>query len=303
MLDVSIIIVSWNTKKLLSECLDSISAYSDGYSIETMVVDNHSTDGTLDLLRVQYPQVRVVVNDDNIGFARANNQGVGLTAGEYVLLLNSDAMLTPGALRSLMELAQSHPKAGMVGARLAYPNDRFQASHSPIPTLRQEFLILSGLGRVFYGSSYPSAGPEEEKGPQKVGYVEGACMLAARKAYLDVCGLDEGYFMYAEDVDICFAMQKKGWEVWYQPVAKIIHVGSASSKDRKPQREADLYRSRVRFFRKYYGSRQAAMLKGFIYFFSILKFFAHTLMRLISRGQWGRPVVSLNLLFSTLKEA
>lgn len=303
MLDVSVIIVSWNTKKLLSECLDSITACSDGYSIEIVVVDNHSMDGTLDLLREQYPQVRVVANDHNAGFARANNQGVDLTTGAYVLLLNSDAMLTPGALRSLMELAQSHPEVGMVGARLVFPNNWFQASHSPIPTLRQEFLILSGLGRVFYGSSYPSAGPDEEKGPQKVGYVEGACMLARRKAYLDVGGLDEGYFMYAEDVDICFAMQRKGWEVWYQPAAKIIHVGSASSKTRRPQREADLYRSRVRFFRKYYGRGQAAVLKGFIYFFGVIKFFAHTFLRFISRGQRGRPVVSLNLLFSTLKEA
>ncbi len=303
MFDVSIIVVNWNTRQLLRDCIDSILRHSEGYSVEIVVVDNHSSDGSVEMVREQYPQVLLIANEENTGFARANNQGVRAASGRYVLLLNSDAMLTPGALRSLMELAASNPRIGMVGAQLIYPDGSFQASFTRIPTLRQEFLILSGLGRLLYGRTYPSFGPEESAGPQPAGYVEGACMLAPRSAYLGVGGLDEGYFMYAEDVDLCFAMHRGGWQVWYQPEARIIHLGSASSKNRKPQREADLYRSRVRFFRKNYGNSSAAALKALIFAFTVVKMAAHRVLRLVSGGRLGRPVVGMRQLYTTLKGA
>jgi len=303
MFDVSVIVVNWNTRQLLRDCIDSILRHSEGYSVEIVVVDNHSSDGSVEMVREQYPQVLLIANDENTGFARANNQGVRAASGRYVLLLNSDAMLTPGALCSLMDLAQSNPRIGMVGAQLIYPDGSFQASFTRIPTLRQEFLILSGLGRLLYGRTYPSFGPEEAAGPQPAGYVEGACMLAPRSAYLEVGGLDEGYFMYAEDVDLCYAMHRGGWQVWYQPAARIIHLGSASSKNRKPQREADLYRSRVRFFRKNYGNSSATALKALIFAFTAVKMAAHRVLRLLSGGRLGRPVVGMRQLYTTLKGA
>ena len=128
-------------------------------------------------------------------------------------------------------------------------------------------------------------------------------MLSPRSAYLEVGGLDEGYFMYAEDVDLCFAMHRGGWQVWYQPVARIIHLGSASSKNRKPQREADLYRSRVRFFRKNYGDSSATALKALIFAFTAVKMAAHRVLRLLSGGRLGRPVVGMRQLYTTLKGA
>lgn len=303
MIDVSIIIINWNTKKLLGDCLASIQACAGDMAIETIVVDNASSDGSQDMLREQYPWVHLIANSENTGFARANNQGAKAALGRYVLLLNSDAFLTENALQTLVAFADAHPRAGMVGARLLNMDGSFQASFTPLPTLWREFLILSGLGRLLFGQCYPSNGAAIEQGPQLAGYVEGACMLCPREIYDKVGGLDEGYFMYAEDVDLCFAMYRQGYEVWYHPGVEILHVGSASSKNRRPQREADLYKSRVRFFRKYYGDVSAATLKGMIFFFTAIKNAIHLPLRWVSRGRLGRPVVTMRYLISALKEA
>jgi hypothetical protein len=219
-----------------------------------------------------------------------------------MLLLNSDAELRPDALHALLRLAEAQPRAGIVGARLLNPDDSFQASHSPFPTLWQEFLILTSLGRRLYGRWYPSRGPEVERGPQIVDYVEGACLLVRREAFDEVGGLDEGYFMYAEEVDWCFAMKQHGWQVWYQPEAVVTHHGGASSQHRRAGREADLYRSRVRFFRKHYGDGAALMLKALLYAFTTMKLLAHGALRLVSRNRLGRPVVGLGDLRAALQD-
>ncbi len=303
MIDVSIIIVNWNTRDLLAQCLQSICDAASNLSFEIIVVDNASTDGSQALVRQSFPNVRLIENTENVGFARGNNQGLAVSKGRYALLLNSDALLLANAAQMMLDLAEAKPQAGIVGAQLLNPDDSFQASHTPFPNLWQEFLTLSGLGRMLYGRWYPSRGPEEDKGPQRVGYVEGACMLVRREAFEDVGGLDEGYFMYAEEVDWCYTMREKGWQVWYQPAAKVVHLGGGSSRSQRTQREADLYRSRVRFFRKHYGDRAAWLLKLQIYSLTTIKIVVHGLLRLASGGRYGRPVVSLRHLAAELREA
>ena len=303
MSDISIIVVNWNTCDLLADCLESIAKTAGALDAEAIVVDNASTDGSQAMVQQRVPHVRLIANPSNVGFARANNQGIAVSDGRYALLLNSDARVTPGAIQALVRLADAEPRAGIVGAQLINPDGSFQASHTPFPTLWQEFLILSGFGRVLYGRWYPSRGPEEGKGPQIVDYVEGACMLVRREAFEDAGGLDEGYFMYAEEVDWCYAMQAKGWQVWYQPAAKVIHIGSGSSRHRRPQREGDLYRSRVRFFRKHYGDGAARLLKLQIYGFTAVKTVLHKALHLLSGGRYGRPVVPLRHLAVELKKA
>lgn len=303
MLDLSIVVVNWNTRDILSQCLASIYAYPPGSEFEVLVVDNASTDGSQRMVQRRFPHVHLIANPDNVGFARANNQGMAISDGRYALLLNSDARVTPGAIQALVRLADAKPRAGIVGAQLLNPDGSFQASYTSFPTLWQESLVLSGFGRILHGRWYPSRGPEEDKGPQIVDYVEGACMLVRREAFEDAGGLDEGYFMYAEEVDWCYAMQAKGWQVWYQPAAKVIHLGGASSRHRRPQREGDLYRSRVRFFRKHYGEGAARLLKLQIYGFTAVKIVVHKLLRLVSGGRYGRPVVSLQHLAMELKKA
>lgn len=270
---------------------------------EVIVVDNGSSDGSQAMLRECFPNVQLVQNIENVGFARANNQALAVSKGDFALLLNSDAMLLPGAAKALLNLARQAPRAGIVGAELLNKDGSFQASHTPFPDLLQEFMMLSDLGRLLFGGYYPSRGPDEEKGPQVVDYVEGACLLVRRDAYKEVGGLDEDYFMYAEEVDWCYSMREKGWEVWYEPSAKVIHLGGGSSLNRPLQREADLYRSSVQFFRKHYGGKAALLLKLEILGLTAAKTVVHRILRLVSRGQIGRQVVSLRRLAEELREA
>lgn len=298
--EVSVIVLNWNTRDLLAECLNTILQNAQGFELEIIVVDNASTDGSQAMLQRSFPQVRLLANPTNVGFAKANNQGMATSKGRYMLLLNSDAFLQPGALQALVSLAEVKPQAGLVGAQLLNPDGSFQASHTFFPTLWREFLILSGLGRALFGHWYPSHGPEEAKGPQFVDYVEGACLLVRREAFETVGGLDEDYFMYAEEVDWCYALRARGWQVWYQPAARVIHLGGGSSRGRSTQREADLYRSRSMFFRKHYGPGAGRLLKMQIYGFTAVKIAVHGLLRLVSRGRYGREMPSLGSLMKTL---
>jgi N-acetylglucosaminyl-diphospho-decaprenol L-rhamnosyltransferase len=300
--ELSIVVVNWNTRQLLAECLASLYQHPPACSFDIWVVDNASTDGSVEMLRQRYPEVHLIANAENLGFARANNQAMAQSAGRYVLLFNSDAAATPEALEALVGLAQAQPRAAIVGARLLNPDGSFQAAYTAFPTLWREFLILTGLGRLVHGRWYPSAGPESSPAPREVDYVEGACLLVARQAILAVGRMDEGYFMYAEEVDWCMAMKRAGWQVWYQPRAEVIHHGGASSRRRRPQREADLYRSRVRFFRKWYGAGAARGLKALIFGATALKAASGGWMWRLSGGRYGRPVVSLGYLARALRE-
>ena len=294
--DVSIIILNWNTRDLLAQCIDTLGQHMGSLTHEIVVVDNASTDGSQAMLQSRYPHVRLIQNDGNVGFAAGNNRGMRESTGRAILLLNTDAFVTEGALQAMLRLADAQPKAGLIGAHLRNADGSFQASFTPFPTLAREFLILSGLGRLLLGKRFPSADPEVEKGPQVVDYVEGAALLVRREAFEQAGGLDEGFFMYAEEVDWCYSLRQAGWQVWYQPSARIIHLGGGSSKTRRTAREADLYRSRVRFFRKHYGLVPAAGLKALIYGSVLAKQAVHGALRLVSGGKRGRPVTTFQQL-------
>jgi GT2 family glycosyltransferase len=299
--DISIIIINWNTHDLLAACLRSIYQTARNLDLEIIVVDNGSKDDSCEMLRREFPWVRLIENGENVGFARANNQAARMAQGQYIFLLNSDAELQTDSLQLILALAKNEPKAGIVGAHLLNPDGSFQASHTPFPTLWREFLILTGLGRASSGRWFPSRGPELDKGPQPVDYVEGAALLIRRDIYLQLNGFDEGFFMYAEEVDLCYRLRKAGWQVWYHPQARILHHGGGSSLNRRTQREGDLYRSRVRFFRKHYGNRAAEFLKLQIYILTAVKLVYHKLLHLFSFGRYHRPVISLRDLAGQLK--
>ncbi|HEY4690056.1 MAG TPA: glycosyltransferase family 2 protein [Anaerolineae bacterium] len=293
--DVSIIILSWNTLSLLANCLRSIPQGIGTLDVEILVVDNGSSDGSQEMVRQQFPHVCLIENGQNLGFARANNQAMAASHGRYVLLLNSDTIVQPKAIEAMVACADADSTIGVVGAQLLNADGSFQASHTRFPTLWHEFLILSRLGRLWYGSWYPSHGPGQSQQPADADYVEGACLLARREAVTQVGGLDEGYFMYAEEVDWCFNMRRAGWRVAYVPQARIIHLSGGSSKS-STRREALLYRGRVRFFRKNHGSWRAAILKAMIYASTAIKLVWHRLRR-------GRAVVGWRELRAALQEA
>lgn len=300
--DISVVIVNWNTCVLLAKCIAAVEREAASVLHDIWVVDNGSRDDSVAMLRRNFPHVHVIESQVNLGFAGANNLAMQRSEGCYLLLLNTDAIVTPGSILALLDLAERTPRAGIIGAHLLNPDGSFQASHTDFPTLWQEFLILTTIGRRLRGSWYPSHGPEEAKGPQRVDYVQGACMLVRRDALAEVGGLDEGYFMYAEEVDWCRRMANRGWGVWYQPAAKVLHIGGASSAKRKTSREADLYRSRVRYFRIHHGWLQAEVLKAMIVAFTGMKQIGHALMRWFTRNQRGRQVVTVGDLLVALRK-
>lgn len=301
--DVSVVILNWNTRDLLLECLRVVEANTDGLAVEVLVVDNASTDDSVASVCQGFPHIRVVESATNLGFAGGNNLGAREAAGRYILLLNTDAFLRPGTLGRLVGLLDANPGAGLCGARLLNADGSFQASHTAFPTLTREFLILSGLGRLLFGQHFPSQGPDRASGPRQVDYVEGACLLLRPEAYWQVGGLDAGFFMYAEEVDLCMTLRRAGWSVWYHPEAEVVHLGGASSAERKPEREGDLYVSRVRFFNKHYGPVAARLLTGQIYLLTALKNLLHHGLRLLTGGRRGRQVISLDRLAAKLRAA
>lgn len=296
-IDVSVVVVSYNTCDLLSSCLASVPASE---RIELIVVDNDSSDGSRAMVRAQYPRARLIENQTNVGFVVAANQGIQASRGRYVLLLNSDAVLIGDALATMLEFADMSPRAAIVGARIENPDGTFQASHARFPTLSVELLILTGLGRWIYGPWYPSHGPDDFRAPAAVDYVCGACLLARRAAIDEVGLLDQSYFMYSEEVDWCYEMKRAGWQVWYQPHAAVSHQAAGSSSS-DAEREALLYRGRVRFFRKHYGNGPARRLKLTILVLTSLKSVVHAVLRTVTGGRRGRQVVRLSALLAILR--
>ncbi len=301
-IDLSIIIVNWNTSDLLSQCLQSLQSTVREASFEVWVVDNASSDDSVDMVRASFPQAHVIANAENVGFVRANNQAIARCQGRYVLLLNSDTLALPGSLDQAVQFMDQHPRAGLAGVRLINADESFQASFTPFPNLWREFLILSGLGRWLFRPSFPSYGPQLEDGDQQIaGYVEGAFMLARREAVQQIGGLDERIFMYAEDVDWCYRFYRAGWEIWYLPQAPIIHYGGQSSKKRPGRMEAELYRSRIYFFHKHYGRAAASGLKLMIYAATLFKIALHKTLRFVSRGRKGRTISTWQELRAALR--
>lgn len=299
---VAIVIPSWNTRELLGACLRSVAATREDLLLEVTVVDNGSSDGSPQMIREQFPDVRVMQNAENVGFARACNQGIAATTAAYVLLLNSDARLVAGTLRALLSLAEAHPRSAVVGGLIHNEDGTFQASFSDFPSLAQELLMLTGLGRLLYGAWYPSHGAGTDRGALPVAWVSGAAMLVRRAAMVEVGGFDERYFMYAEEMDLCCRCLRAGWEVWYEPAAVILHLGGASSRSQPAQREIQLYSSRVRFHGTHSGVWHARAAAALIVGVTALKRPVHALLRRLSGGRRGRTVAPPMALWAQLRK-
>jgi len=271
MVETTIIVVNWNTCDLTCSCLESIAHHSAGLNVDTVVVDNASSDGSQACIRERFPWVRLIVNEINVGFARANNQAIRATESEFILLLNSDAELLPGTLRNLVACLRAHPEAAVAGARLLNPDGSFQASYAQFPSLVSEALALLKLAPRVYGRYFPSAGPEDSLHTTRADWVGGACMLVRRATLQHVGLMDEAYFMYSEEMDWCYAMHRAGWAIYYCADAAVVHYGGQSVQQVNERKLAMLYRSKLRFFHKNYGRGQFFMLRLMIALSSFVK--------------------------------
>lgn len=251
--DVSIAIVNWNTSALTCACLDALPAAVGRLSSDTWVIDNASTDDSVDAIRRGAPTTHLVVNATNVGYGSAMNQAMRLSTGRYVLVLNSDTRPRPGSIERMVRYLDEQPKGGAVGPMLVNPDGSFQAGFSDFPTLWTEALSASGIGARVWFSGYPSYGPSRSQHERLVDCIAGACMLVRRAVVDQTGGFDEAFFMYSEEVDWCYRIRKAGWTVAYLPDSVIVHYGGQSTRQAREPMYRALYRHKVRFFQKHYG--------------------------------------------------
>jgi len=269
---LSIVIVAWNTRALLEKCLVSVVGASREIAghTEVIVVDNASSDCTVQMVREQFPGVTVISNAVNVGFAAANNQALRQAAGRYLLLLNPDTEIAPGALGRLAEFLDSHPSAAAVGPRLVGTHGESQVSCFPRPTLAREAWRLFHCDRLVAWASYPQA-RLNSRIPQQVDTIQGACLLIRKTALAQIGLLDERFFIYTEEVDLCRRIAEAGWQIFWVPEALVLHHGGASTRQVGTPMFLELYRSKVEYFRKHSGPRGVLVYKAVLLAASIAR--------------------------------
>jgi GT2 family glycosyltransferase len=257
---LSIIIVSWNTRQDLLRCLGSIMANPPAGAFEVLVFDNASTDGSAEAVAAEYPQVRLMVSRENLGFARGNNRAASSAQGRFWLLLNPDTVVCPGAVDTLVGYLASQPHVAAVGPRLINADGSLQPSIERLPTLYREFWRLLHLDRLYPVSKYPRPALASRR-PQRVEVVNGACLLLRREAVEGTGMFDEDYFIYSEEIDLCDRLKNDGWEIHWVPEAVVSHLGGQSTRQVADRMFIELYRNKVKFFRKRRGQVSAWLYK------------------------------------------
>jgi GT2 family glycosyltransferase len=260
MIPVAVVVVNYNTREYLRQCLETILPEAP---CEAIVVDNGSSDGSAEMVRTCYPTVTLHDNGWNRGYGAAANQGITGCTAEYILLLNSDTRLPTGALRALSTYLEQNARVAVVGPRLINSDGSLQTSCYPFPGTLKWFLHyeLSGqlIRRVPILRDYQQrVWPHSQ--PQTVPWVMGAALLIRRTAFEAVGGFDESFFMYCEETDLCYRLKAADWQVHYAPVATVVHVGQASTNQYRTQMAVQHIASRLLFYQKHYSRLRLAVL-------------------------------------------
>jgi GT2 family glycosyltransferase len=254
--DLSIVVVTWNAKKVTEECLESIERQDAARSLETIVVDNASSDGTVEMVQEKFPSVRLVQNDQNLGFAKANNSGIRLSTGKYICLINSDVNVPPSCLRRIYCFMEENPSVGLLGPRMLGADGKTRRSCMRFPTLWSSFCRALGLDSLVKGSTTFGGFLMSDFKHDRVMDVEvlnGWFWVVRREALEQVGLLDERFFMYGEDVDWCYRFRSKGWRTVFYPEAEAIHYGGASSARAPARFYVEMHKANVQYWRKHHG--------------------------------------------------
>jgi GT2 family glycosyltransferase len=235
---ISIVIVSYNTRDILRNCLTALYAHPPGAEMEVFVVDNHSADGSAQMVRREFARVRLIANIENRGFAAANNQAFRLARGEYIVLLNPDAFVKSGAIDAATAFMARTPQCGISGGRLVDPDGRLDPSARRFPTWMAKLFTLTGMS-----SRYPSSpvfnrhdfGGFGHNRSQRVDWVPGTFVVLRTRMLAEIGFFDERFFIYYEETDLCRRARQNGWEVYFIPDAEVVHIGGASSQTRKDE--------------------------------------------------------------------
>jgi len=268
MLDLSIIVLSWNTRDLTAACLEAITRATETHavreapsslSIETILVDNGSSDGTADLMRARFPGIEVIALPGNLGFAAGNNVGIRRARGRFALLLNSDTQVDRHVLEYGVSFLRDNPDVGAAGVQLVHPDGRLQNSIHNFPSLVTE-IVPKWLLELMLPWRFPSK-RFRHAGPLDVEAVLGACLFVRREVWERVGLLPEDYFLFLEETDWCWAMREAGFRVVHLPGARLVHHSGASSKKKVPAAtRIEYHRALYRFLRKRRGALQARLV-------------------------------------------
>ncbi|GGN92912.1 glycosyltransferase family 2 protein [Saccharibacillus kuerlensis] len=281
-MDVSILILNYNTCQLTMDCIHSVFASQTRYEYEIILIDNNSSDNSVEVLSRTFPSIRMIVNKENVGFAKANNQGMRIAGGRYVLLLNSDTVIQPDTIQTMVDYMDRNPHAGAAGCKVLLADGSLDKTcKRGLPTPSASFYYMFGISKMFpdkpkynqYQLSYLD--PDKE---HAVDCLVGAFMLVRAEVIREVGMLDENFFMYGEDLDWCYRIKQAGWAIRYYPATFILHYKGASSKRRPVKLLYEFHRAMVIFYRKHYREKYAWPVNGFIYTGIGVKF-AATLIR------------------------
>jgi GT2 family glycosyltransferase len=280
-MDISIIIVTWNTKDLLQKCLDSIYKTIHDITFEIIVIDNASEDDTLVMLKGKFPHITLIKNSRNLGFGAANNQGLRIMRGRYALLLNSDTVLTIQAVEELFTFMETHPEAAMACGQLLNADGSKQNSMASFPSLLTLMTNMPLLEYLF-PKRYPSK-RYNHKNPVEVDSGIGACLLVRKKAIDEVGMFDERYFFFFEETDWAYQMKKAGWKIFHIPTAFIYHLqGQSIGSDVRSRIE--FYRSRYLFFRKWHSRAYYLLISSVIFFRLLVNWLLTTAGNILTLG-------------------
>jgi GT2 family glycosyltransferase len=287
-LDVSIVIVNWNTRDLLRNCLASIYKEAGTVDFEVIVVDNASCDGSVAMVKREFPQVNLLENSDNKGFAVANNQAMAIAKGQYVLLLNSDTVILDNAIETTVDFADAHKDVAVLGGRVLNVDQTLQRTCFMFPSVLNMLLAATYLYKLFPKSRF--FGREQmawwDRGDVKEVDVVTGCFALVRKTAIEQVGLmDERFFMYCEETDWCYRFRQAGWKVLFTPDAQIIHLGGQSSKQMPVEMSLQLRGSILQFIRKHHSWLEYRMACVLTWLFFAVRVPVWFVRYLISKGQ------------------
>lgn len=277
--DLSLVIVNWNVRELLGDCLEAVYASAGGtldgdgrlrlgdYTVEVWVVDNASADGSAEMVRARFSQVELIESGGNLGFTAGNNLALRRCKGRYVLLLNPDTRVAPDALAVLLHYMEAHPETGVVGPQLRYGDGTLQSSRRRFPTLAMALMESTLLEQWFPGNRWARAYHLDDRSPemeQEVDWLTGACLLVRAEVLRSVGLLDERFFMYSEELDWCRRIAAAGWRIVYLPQAVVMHYEGRSSSQVAARRQFHFDSSKVLYFRLHHGRLPAELLRLFL---------------------------------------
>lgn len=259
-MNLSIIIVNWNTKELLKNCINSILEHTNGIQYEIIIVDNDSDDGSIEMINTfeRFKDVILISNDSNAGFAKANNQGIKVANGKYILLLNSDTLLLNNVLKESVERLEEEKEVGILGCKLLNADSTLQFSTFNFVTIKRIFVkkLLNYIGKAEWvgDSNMLALVTFDHESERLVDYVKGAYMMIRKKVIEDIGVLDEQFFMYSEEADFSYRARKHNWVTKYYPIGPIIHYGGQSASRKKGDtNRRERAESRLKFIKKHYS--------------------------------------------------